>query len=107
MSARKLDAEKVIAAVAPFMEQKGLRLIGSPSIAAAQPLVAEICGLEILFCPKGGRLSKTPPPCLMDIRIAGGKKVFSVWFHPVEIVRFERGPWVHELLSWLDMEVRQ
>lgn len=98
---RAATAERIIAALVPFMETHAAHDI-SPYLAGTGARRATICGLEIMYLAKAGRLTKTPPPRLLDIWLDGGKKVFSAWFAPTDIVRLDRGAWVNELLAFLE-----
>ena len=101
MQSRADLAEHIVAALVPYMESSGAHDI-SPYLAGTGARRASICGLEILYLPKAAKLTKTPPPRLLDIWIAGGKKVFSAWFAPTDVVRLNRGQWTENLLEFLE-----
>ncbi len=98
-------ANQLINALVPYMEKNGVRDI-SPYLVNTGALRAKIGGVEVLYLPKAARLTKIPPPHLIDIWIDGGSKVFSAWFDPVDVVSFSRGEWVDALLADLNGSAR-
>lgn len=70
-----------------------------------KPTIATFGALEMLYTSPFTKARGTPGSYGLDIWAASGhtkRKVFSVWWDPIDLVTFKKGPWVDEILRLPD-----